>query len=97
MKAIVNGKDYLIRFNYDKAKRCSMCNIFKFANVDSFIPVGDGVAVAGRKDVFNKKIGRKKAFARAVRSFPRTTRILFWNKYFEMTGEPYLPRLKGRN
>ena len=45
-----------------------------------------GVAILGWEDRFicNKIDGAKKAFQRAIKDFPRSTRKLFWQQYWEM-------------
>lgn len=45
-----------------------------------------GIVILGWEDryICNKIDGAKKAFTRAIKNFPRSTRKLFWQQYWEM-------------
>ena len=45
-----------------------------------------GVAFCNPVDQFSYNIGRKIALARALQSFPRDERAMFWQKYYQVRG-----------
>jgi hypothetical protein len=49
-----------------------------------------GEAYTSKKDIFNKKIGRKVSFADVLLQFPKEERLTFWKAFFEMQHKDYL-------
>jgi hypothetical protein len=80
----VNEKEYRISFAHDSKERKSFCNIDEIKGEGEsreFNTVSIGTAICGPKDNFNRIVGRKVAFTRAVSIFTKEEREAFWNIY----------------
>jgi hypothetical protein len=79
MKMTVHGTQYNVRWDhlYIGTRRTTTCNITNSRG----LPAGYGVATCSEKDQFQKAIGRRKSFTKAIAGFSRADRTLFWDAY----------------
>jgi hypothetical protein len=87
MLAEFNGKKYKIGFTYSDRgiTYCRVIQIKNFGDNQIAILSGIGYAQCYAKDVFERKIGRKIALARALKGagISRSERTLVWEQFIK--------------
>lgn len=80
MRLEVKGVQYCVKFYHSSEQGRSACEVL----VGTEDPKPEfGEAWCSPSDHFNKRVGRKISFGRAISDFDRETREEFWKAYFE--------------
>lgn len=75
--------EYVVEDQQLKPPR-TVCTIFVINSKGEQRDVFQGVAVLSEKDNYSRNKGRKISMARAIRSYPKKDRIIFWRNYLLM-------------
>jgi hypothetical protein len=92
MKVTINNRIYLVSWHHEQKKFYignniatgrTMCEIHAYEPVskDKTL-ISSGISWTSVKDQFKKEVGRKISFTRALASWKRDERKLFWESYF---------------
>lgn len=77
---------YKIKFSYvrdnNKAPVTTYCEVIDLLNEEIYV----GTASCSKKDFPQKKVGRKVALSRALKTFDRETRKNIWEDYLKKFG-----------
>ena len=83
MNVDYNGQKFSVRFVHERSgKTCkTLCRILRKGAFECLL-VTYGQAVCGKKDQFEKEIGRKISLERALKSQDKPFRTAVWEAYF---------------